>query len=471
MRALLALVLAAALVVAAGCGTQTGSGLTDPASIAPASSLAFASFEIAPQGPEKEAFDAAFGKLLGPDPESELGKAFTHAASTSGSLDYAADVKPWLGDTVSALVTRVGPDSCDYAVLAASTDDDKAQAAIDKDLAGKGAQSRSYRDVSYKLLEDGTANGVVSHFLVAGTEAAFKAVVDAAKDGNSLADSDGWKNSVGSRADGKVGVSYVDVKALLQSFAASMPGLAKLAGPLLVGTLDLHPFVGTLEAQPEALVGELSSPGTPPDTHRASSALIDSMPASAWLALALPDVGPTLGNLAKALGSNPFTGVKYGQFRAHVKKAMGLDLQTDVFDAVGDFGAFVQGTTPRTAHGTLVVGSRKGASAARLLRQGRRALPARAAKRMTLMPASRLHPRSRLADTLLFRKAQALLGGRPLVFVDFGKALALAEATPHHHDDAHFRRALPHLRHVDYAAAGVRRDGGVDVLRGVIGLR
>src|SRR3954451_10575135 len=133
------LVLAFALLalIASGCGTQAGAGLTEPASIAPANSLAYASFEIAPQGPERENFDAAFGKLLGADPEGQLGAAFTDAASTGGKLDYARDVKPWLGDTVSALVTHVGRDHCDFAVLAASTDDDKAQAAIDKDLAGQ----------------------------------------------------------------------------------------------------------------------------------------------------------------------------------------------------------------------------------------------------------------------------------------------------------------------------------------------
>src|SRR5436190_21416646 len=100
----------AVLIALAGCGsaTSTGSGAADPASVAPASSLAFGSFEIAPSGPEKAGFDAAFGKLLGDDPEARLGQAFTQTAGTSGKLDYGADVKPWLGGTVAAFVTRVG---------------------------------------------------------------------------------------------------------------------------------------------------------------------------------------------------------------------------------------------------------------------------------------------------------------------------------------------------------------------------
>ena len=164
----------AVVVAVAGCGSSgPGAGATDPATLAPLGAVAYASFEIAPQGSEKADFDAAFTKLLGSDPEAKLGAAFTEATQTSGKLDYETDVKPWLGDTVSAVVTRVGLRSADFALFAASTDDDKANAAIDKDLAGRHPQTRTYRDVSYELLDDGTANGVVSHFLVAGTEPAF----------------------------------------------------------------------------------------------------------------------------------------------------------------------------------------------------------------------------------------------------------------------------------------------------------
>src|SRR3954453_24023427 len=196
MRRLLLAFAVLALVAVSGCGTQTGTGLTDAAALAPQNTLAFTSFQIAPQGAEKADFDAAFGKLLGPDPEARIGEAFTKAASTGGKLDYADDLKPWLGDTVSALVTRVGRDGCDFAVLAASTDDAKAQGAIDKDLAGGKAQSRTSSDVSYKVLDDGTANGVVDHYLVAGTEPAFKSVVDTAKDGNPLSGTEQWKSSI-----------------------------------------------------------------------------------------------------------------------------------------------------------------------------------------------------------------------------------------------------------------------------------
>jgi hypothetical protein len=84
--------------------------------------------------------------------------------------------------------------------------------------------------------------------------------VDAAKDGKSLADSDQWQQTVGNRADGKVGLAFVDAKGLLQSFAANLPAAQRAVAPFLLGLLDLHPFVATLDAEPDSLIADVSSP-------------------------------------------------------------------------------------------------------------------------------------------------------------------------------------------------------------------
>jgi hypothetical protein len=466
VKRVLAACAVAVLVAVAGCGSGAGAGTTDPATLAPPNTLAFATFKLAPQGAERAGFEAAFGKLLGDNPEAKLGAAFTKAAQTSGNLDYLADVKPWLGDSISVVVTRVAPRDGDYALLAASTDDDKARAAIDKDLAGTHTEARTYRDVSYKVMDDGTANGLVSSYLVAGTEPAFKAVVDAAKDGKSLADSDQWKASIGDRGDGKVGLAYIDAKGLLQSLASNLPGAERLAAPLLLGLVQLKPFVATLDAQPDALVVDVSSPGTTPDARgvgAASSPLIESMPADAWLALAIPDVGQALSKVAGALKANPLIAAQYAQAAQRVRAKTGLDLDKDILK-LGDVGLFVRGSRPASAAATVVAES----SASSLRRLN--ALAARA-------PHGRLNVRppattaQALGATSLFAKANAAIGSRPTLFVDFAPALRLAAASPHHRADAHFQRALPRLRHIEYIAAGARRDGDLDVVRGVIGLR
>jgi hypothetical protein len=456
----------AILIAVTGCGSVTGTGTGDPATLAPPNTLAFATFRLAPQPAQQADFEAAFGKLLGQNPEAKLGAAFTEATQTSGKLDYLADVKPWLGDSVSLVVTRVAPKDGDFALLAASTDDQKAQAAIDKDLSGQRTQTRTYRDVSYKLLDDGTANGIVSHFLVAGTEPAFKAVVDAAKDGKSLADSEQWKTTVGNRGDGKVGLAYIDAKGLLQSLASNLPGAERVAAPLMLGLVQLNPFVATLDAKPDSLVVDVSSPGTKPDPRgpgAASSALIESMPADAWLALAVPDAGAALSKVAAALKANPLIASQYAQVAQKFRARTGVDLDKDIL-GLGDLGLFVRGRTPSSAGATVVAES--GAASLRRL-QG---LAARAGhgRVQVRRPANASPP---LGSTPLFAKATAAIGGRPTLFMDFAPALRLAAASPHHRGDAHFQRALPRLRHIQYIAAGARRDGGLDVARGVIGLR
>ena len=462
MKRVLAACAVAVLIAVTGCGSTTGAGTTDPATLAPPGTLAFATFDLTLPGSS----EAAFSKLLGPAPQAKLAAAFTDATQTSGKLDYLADVKPWLGDSVSVAVTRVAPRNCDFVLLAASTDDEKAQAAIDKDLAGRHTEARDYRGVSYKRLDDGTVNGIVSHFLVAGTEPAFKAVVDATKDGNSLADSDQWKKTVGDRGRGKVGLAYVDAKAVLQSLASNLPGAQGVAGPFLLGLVQLNPFVATLDAQPDQLVVDVSSPGTQPDPRgpaAASSPLIESMPAQAWLALAVPDVGQALGKVATALKANPLIASQYGRVADAFRRRTGLDLEKDLL-TLGDVGVFARGTTPATVRGTLVVESRRAT-----LRRLRALIAAHAKHRVAVRPPRR--PVTALGDTTLFKKAAAAVGSRPTLFVDLGPALGLAAASPHHRSDAHFQEALPRLRHIEYVAAGVRREDGLDVARGVIGLR
>jgi hypothetical protein len=503
----LALCAAAIAVAAGGCGSGSGSGATDPAKLAPANAIAYASFEIAPQGPEKAGFDAAFGKLLGPDPETALGKALTEATKEQGSkLDYAQDVKPWLGDTVAAVLTGVSQNHADFAMLVASTDADKTRAAIDKDLQGSGATGRSYRGVDYKLLSGGTANGVVGKFLVAGTEAAFKAVVDAGQDGKSLADTQQWHDSVGDRATGKVGLGYLDLKALLQNVVSQLPGAQRVVAPMLLGLVQVHPFVATLDANADSLVVDVSSPGTPTDaagTVGASTPLIEQLPADSWLAFGLPHVGETLGKLVGALKLNPIIGAAYAKVAGQVKSQTGLDIERDVLAGVGDVAAFARGNSKRTVGGGVVVQARNPAALKRTVArlpvligrshgakvlgrsggfditaprlkqpiQVRFAAPGLVAAYGASSTRAAVSPRGRLGATDLFRKAGAAIGGRPTLFVALTPVFDLIRSSSAGRKDGHFAKAAPRLAHLEYAAVGARREGGIDVIRAVLGLR
>jgi hypothetical protein len=228
----------------------------------------------------------------------------------------------------------------------------------------------------------------------------------------------------------------------------------------------MHPFVATLDAQPDALVGDLSSPGTKPDPRgpgAASSPLIESMPADAWLALAVPDVGQALSKVADALKANPLIAAQYGQVTQLFRQRTGLDLENDILK-LGDVGLFASGTTRSSLSATVVAQS----PAATLRRLQALASQAKHGQLRVRAPKRAAQP---LGSTPLFAKAKAAIGQRPTLLVDFASALALAAKSPHHRGDAEFKRALPRLRHIEYVAAGARQDGGLDVARAVIGLR
>jgi hypothetical protein len=506
-RALALCALALALV-AAGCGSSSsGSGPGDAAKLAPAGTIAYAGFQIAPTGPEKAGFDAAFGKLLGPDPATQMAKGFADAIKEHGSkLDYEQDVKPWLGDSVAGVVTGVSKESADFAVMVASIDDAKAQAAVDKDLQGSGATDRNYRGVDYKVMGDGIANGVIDHFLVAGTEPAFKAVIDAGKDGKSLADTQQWKDSVGDRAAGKIGLGYLDVKGAFQSVVSQLPGAQRVVAPMLLGLVQIHPFVATLDANADSLVVDVSSPGTPADKSgpaAASSPLIETLPADSWLALAVPQVGAALQKLAGALQLNPLIASQYTKGVAAVKQRTGLNVQGDILAGLGDLAGFVRGTSPKTVGGGVVLQARNAAALRRTVSalprlitgshgakvrmrangfdvtsahmpqpiQVRSAAPGAVAAYGASSTRAALAPPARLGSTDLFRKAGAAVGSRPTLFLALGPLVDLVKASPHAKKDAGFAKAAPRLAHLEYAAVGARRDGGLDVIRAVLGLR
>jgi hypothetical protein len=497
---------AAVIAIAAGCGSSPGSGTDDPAKLAPAGTIAYASFELNPQGAEKADFDAAFGKLLGSDPSTRLKKGFADAIKEMGSkLDYQADVEPWLGDRVAAVVTGVRAGGPDFALLVASKDDDKARAAIEKDLAGRNAEKREYKGKDYRLLDGETANGVVDGFLVAGTEAAFKSVVDAAG-GSSLADTDAWKQSVGDRAAGKVGLAWFDLKAAVGSVSSQLPGAQRLAAPLLLGLVNLHPFVATLDANADSLVVDVASPGTPADkrgVQAASSELIEQLPADSWFAFALPGVGKSLQKVVDTLRLNPLIAGQYRQVTRKLRIETGLDLEGQVLAGIGNVGGFVRGGSPRTVGGALVVGAADSKALAttiatlppliardRSLRVSRhgggfdvtsKKMPKPVQVRIGADRAAAaygasntraaLTPNTTLGGTDLFRKATASIGGRPTVFATFAGIASLARSSPHkleHHNAAEVQRTLAHL---EYAAVGARREGKLDVLRAVLGLR
>jgi hypothetical protein len=217
--------------------------------------------------------------------------------------------------------------------------------------------------------------------------------------------------------------------------------------------------------------------------------------------MALPEVGQSLAKLLDAVKLNPLMAQQYSKFARQMRIKTGLDLERDVLAGLGDVGAFARGASERTIGGGVVVEAAEPAALRRTLAtlpaliarghdvkvrrrgpgfdvtskgvpqpvlvrmSGGRAVAAygRGAARAGLAPAATL------GGTDLFRKAAAAVGNRPTVFATFEQIAALVRSSPHKHAGA--AKVEARLAHLEYAAVGARREGKLDVLRAVLGLR
>src|SRR5215218_8190609 len=130
------LALASLSLAAAGCGGGTASGGGDPASAVPANAAFYVDATVRPDGELREDALAAAAKVLRTsDPQGRIDElvAQVFADSEQPKLDYARDVKPWLGEKVALwAATSGGEDRFRGAIVASATDTDAAQAAIDR---------------------------------------------------------------------------------------------------------------------------------------------------------------------------------------------------------------------------------------------------------------------------------------------------------------------------------------------------
>jgi hypothetical protein len=353
LRALTALCLASLALIASGCGSGSGSA-GDPASVVPDSSFLYAEATIDPQGSQEEAVRSILADLPGTGaPQDRLEDLIRDAVrkDKSTKVDWDKDIKPWLGDRVGAFVAgnaaSFAQGDIPGAFLVATTDDGAARAALEKDK-DPGAAHKRYRDVQYIVETDHgdvTAEGVVDGFLVSGSDAGMRAVIDASK-GSTLADSDRFKKAVDEVPDEHVGFAYVGA----------------FLGRLLAG----RPLVITARAENQALIfegrsiptgGLVKSSGDP-------ASLLEKLPASSWAALALPGFGDGI-----RAGVAAVAGALGGQqgLAEQLRAATGLDLERDLLSWIGDVGIFVDGDSKDTVGGGLLVKSKDPAASKQAL--------------------------------------------------------------------------------------------------------
>jgi hypothetical protein len=252
-----------------------------------------------------------------------------------------------------------------YAFVIAATDAEAAKAAIEK--AGRSGETphskRSYDGIDYQVDDEGTAIGLIDDFVVIAPEKTFKRRADLRDGGKTLADSDRYKNAIDDLAEDRLGLMFIDTKALIDASLAQDPeSAAQLEQFKSFLPLDkLGPTVASLQADGNAIVVDSATTGVPEGPFRtlieltsgAKTELMADLPGDAWGAFALPKLGET----AKTMFSSFAGAIGGAAAAAEVERSTGLDLEQDIFSWIGDAGLFVRGATEQELDGALVIQS------------------------------------------------------------------------------------------------------------------
>ena len=492
-------------VAVAGCGSGSTSGGDDPASAVPASAAIYVDATVRPDGELRNDALAAAGKVLGiSDPQAKIDElvAKVFADSEHPKLDYARDVKPWLGEKVALWAATTRGDEFRGAVIASATDTEAAQAAIDRAVKGseKSFTKRSYEGVDYQASEKGAA-GIVEDFAVFGTEAEFKRTVDAAK-GDGLASDDRFRKATDGLEDDRLGTFYFDVKTLLDQAARQDPEAAQqleqakrlfpfdkvgpVAGEFLADgeRLAVNAAADVPEGSAAGSLGAITSGGATP--------LLGELPADSWAALGSPKLGQTI-KLVYQQAAGALGGAAVEQ---QLRSQLGIDLQEDVFSWIGDVAFFARGTTMDSIEGGAVIEvtdpakakaafgkliglaqSRGGAQTKPIRIEGAEtafeaALPgapksivaARSEDRVVIAygreaAADAFSPTDKLGDSDTYSEAKSVLGGdvEPGFLISIPAVVELASTASG--GDPEFEKAKPYLEAFSVLAGGSSRDG------------
>jgi hypothetical protein len=541
LPALLCLAAAAAFgLTACGDDDEVAEG---PASAVPADAPVY--FESVVNLDEAEGLTDALETLGVEDPAGKLAEELDAEAEAEGAtVSYSEDIEPLLGERAGFFVqsfgsggelvsestdcvspesafTGTGEDACavpaqdivdegDGALVVETTDEDGARELIDEQIAESGdpAEDATHGDVDYKLNpEEGDAVAVFDGFVVAGTEPAVQAAIDASS-GDSLADSEEYQAELDDLTTDPVFTAYADPAGVLDQLEASgqLDPAARAIAEQSVGGIADVPAVLTIGADSEELTLDASTgvSDTATQLPTEESELLQALPGDSWAATAIPDLGESI---AQSLEQFSATAGQFGpDIGQELRRETGLDLDA-LTGAIGDVAFFARGTNVLDAGGGAVVEDLDPAATADAIEALRRLAQREAApgERVTQLAVEgegfaftapelpqpinvvqrddrlviaygdqttddAFAPTETLGDSDAFASASEALGDYGVTaFVDIGPALELAESAGAT-DDPEYAQAQPYFEHLDYLVTGASADEERSRLRVVLGL-
>ena len=354
-------------VVLAGCGGGTSAGGDDPASAVPRNAPMYFEATVRPEGSLRDDALAAAGKVLRTDdPEGKINELMTKAFAETNDphIDYVRDIKPWLGEKVGAWFaapTNPNAEEGEGVAIASSTDEEKASEAVDRAISSSGQKftEKEFEGVSYKAGPEG-AVAVTEDFVLFGTEPALKRTLTAI-DGDSLAETDRYKDALDEIEDDRLGHFFFDTKAFVDAALKADPEAAAQFQQFrsLFPVDKLGPVTGSFSANGDRLAVDAVTNAEGAEvfkrygalTGTGSTPLLGELPGDAWAALGSPKLGETARALYQQV-AGAFGGAAIAE---QLRSQLGLDLEQDVFSWIGDVALFARGSTVDTVDGGLVI--------------------------------------------------------------------------------------------------------------------
>ncbi|HEV2875443.1 MAG TPA: DUF3352 domain-containing protein [Thermoleophilaceae bacterium] len=497
--------LTTAIALAAGCGND-GASSSGAASLAPAGSLVYGEATLRPEGDQKAAIDELVAKFPGEGSAGDrIGQLMEQAFAESDSgLSYQADIEPWLGDEAAFFVSSIdaGGEDADAAVLVATDDEDATVDAVEKDRDVSKTDHRGH-DMYVSSDEEGAA-AVVDGWLVLGNPGGVRTAIDTVEDGETIEDDERYEETLDGAPEDRLGFVYVNTPGFLRELQG-MPGAAALGQFRQVFE---EPVLVTANADEAGARFEATVPASLmrafPIVAEGSGAA-GELPADSWLAFAQPELGQTIDGYLDLVG-----GAVGGRdvIQQQLEMTTGLDLEEDVISWMGDWGAFVRGTSVPELDGAVFIETKDEAASGRFIDAIARLAREHAEPGMRILPlqldgggegvtarspdlpqpvhlfqrdgkvvaaygdaAARdaVDPAETLAGSPAYTQAEEALGGDYAIsfFLAIEPILALAESEGASSDED-FQKAKPYLEPLGALVGGARKDG--DKLRSAFGL-
>jgi hypothetical protein len=372
-RRLLLVPLACAALAAgvlAGCSGDDGDDVDlGPAVVVPANTPLYLDATVKPIGAAEADGKAALGKILETeDPGGKIVSLIEKESKSEGHpINFQQDIEPWLGEQAGVFFTSFAGDKTLGTVAVETTDPAAALAAFRKSVGATEADPapQTYNGASYQAdpNDPGNVFGTIGDFLMSGDEAGFKAAVDAQK-GDSLGDSDDFKDALSDLRDDRIGTFYTVPKTLLDSLGPAFDQSSRALLERSAGESLEQPVSGALTATPSSF--ELDFIGGDGGADTPESSLVGEVPAQSWLALGIGDLGKVLKQSIDQLKAAGIPQVESGL--SQVEQATGASID-QLTGALGDAAVYVEGVSESTLTGALLIQSKDTELTGRLLNQ------------------------------------------------------------------------------------------------------